>query len=133
MRSATLPIVGENDRIIGLLCMNLHMEVSLHTFLNGLLETEGAEKQSSIVETYANSSDDLIQSSIETARTVVENNPSISSANRNKEIISLLNQKGIFQLKDAVLKVAKNLGITKNTVYLHLRNLCAAEGREGLK
>ncbi len=125
MRSATFPIVGENERIIGLLCMNFHMEMPLHDFLPGLMRIEDGEKTESIVETYANNSDDLIRTAIEAARLEVTNNAAISAPNRNKEIIALLDQKGIFQLKDAVLKVAKNLGITKNTVYLHLRKLAA--------
>ena len=50
-------------------------------------------------------------------------NPNISAANRNKEIIAILKQKSIFNLKDGVVLVAKHMGISKNTVYLHLRNL----------
>ena len=42
---------------------------------------------------------------------------------RCKEIISILHQKGIFNLKDAVVKVAHCMGISKNTVYMHVRNL----------
>ena len=47
----------------------------------------------------------------------------ISSINKNKEIIFRLYQQGIFNLKDAVITIAEALGISKNTVYLHLRNL----------
>ena len=49
--------------------------------------------------------------------------------NRNKEIIAILYQKDIFNLKNAVPKVAERLGLSKNTVYLHLRNL-QAEAKE---
>ena len=47
----------------------------------------------------------------------------ISTANRNKEIISRLYKKGVYNMKDAVSRTAEILGISKNTVYLHLRNL----------
>lgn len=123
MRSATFPIIGEKERIIGLLCINFHMEIPLHDFLNGIMCIKDVESTENIVETYANSSDDLILSSIEEVRLEICNNPSIPITNRNKEIITLLNQRGIFRLKDSVFTVAKVLGITKNTVYLHLRNL----------
>lgn len=123
MRSATFPIMGENDQIIGLLCINLHMEISLHDFLNGIMCIKDVEHTDNIVETYASSSDDLILSAIEEARVEVCNNPNILVTNRNKEIITLLHQRGIFRLKDSVLTVAHSLGITKNTVYLHLRKL----------
>ena len=42
--------------------------------------------------------------------------------NKNKEIIFRLSNCGIFNLKDSVVLVAEQLGISKNTVYLHLRN-----------
>lgn len=48
--------------------------------------------------------------------------PTISSSNKNKEIILRLYQQGIFQLKDAVITVSNQLNISKNTVYMHLRN-----------
>jgi len=53
----------------------------------------------------------------------VLNDFSVSPQNKNKEIIIQLYQRGIFNIKDAVLKVASLLGISKNTVYLHIRNL----------
>jgi len=65
----------------------------------------------------------MIATAVSSAQLEVSNNPSITAPNRNKEIIYILNEKGIFQLKDAVVQVAHYLGITKNTDYLHLRNL----------
>ena len=50
--------------------------------------------------------DDLIREVIKQASERVALDPSISPANRNKEIIGELLQKGIFNLKDAVIKVA---------------------------
>ena len=44
------------------------------------------------------------------------------AANKNKEIICLLHQKGIFNIKDSVVKISELLNISKNTVYLHIRN-----------
>ena len=49
-------------------------------------------------------------------------NPEITTINKNKEIIIRVEEKGIFNIKDAVVKVAEQLEISKNTVYMHLRN-----------
>ena len=46
-----------------------------------------------------------------------------ASPMRNREIVSRLNASGIFRIKEAVNLVAGELGISRNTVYLHLRNL----------
>lgn len=124
LRSCTIPITGEHGRIIGLLCMNFHMEMPLSEFLQGMLpshdDTSSVAHTSS--ETFSDNIDDLILSSLTETKEAVYNDPDISSSNRNKEIVFRLYQQGIFQLKDAVIKVADQLNISKNTVYLHIRN-----------
>lgn len=121
LKSATLPILGENKRIIGLLCINFHMELSLSSFISGFIPENTDD--TAIMENFSENVEDLISSSLEDAKLKVYADTSISSTNKNKEIIHLLYEKGIFHMKDAVVKVASNLGISKNTVYLHLRNL----------
>ncbi|MBR0598126.1 recombinase family protein [Clostridiales bacterium BAD-6] len=54
MYSATLPIIGENNRIIGLLCMNFHTEISLCDMLHGFLNHNNDKKNDLLVETYTN-------------------------------------------------------------------------------
>lgn len=121
LKSTTIPIVSKNDKIIGLLCINLHTEISFLKMVSTFLPTENSF--STQQETFAENVDDLIVSNLDTARTFVMNNPSITSSNRNKEIIAMLYEKGIFNMKDAVIKVADIMGISKNTVYMHIRNL----------
>lgn len=125
IRSATLPIVGENERIIGLICINFYLDTPLSSVLEALTKADpvsGVEGLSP-VEEYAKNSDELIAGSLEDAWNEVYSNPKISAPNRNKEIIALLDQRGVFQFKNAVVQVANHLGISKNTVYLHLRKI----------
>lgn len=75
------------------------------------------------IETFSENIDDLLESTLNEIRENIMNDPSISSANKNKEIIFALEQRGIFNIKDSVVKIANLLNISKNTVYLHLRNL----------
>lgn len=121
LRSTTIPIHGENERIIGLLCINFHMNTPLSTLLDHL--TKAPTPATDRIETYANNIEELVLSALLEAKERVLTNPSITAANRNKEIIAILKQKSIFNLKDGVGLVAKHMGISKNTVYLHLRNL----------
>ncbi len=124
LKSCTIAIRGENKRVIGLLCMNLHLHASIDTFMNSIVAVNtGKEENSPITEEFSEDVDALISSALLAARKQVMDDSSISSTNRNKEIISLLYQKGIFNLKDSVSKTAGLLGISKNTVYLHLRRL----------
>lgn len=121
LKSATIPIIGENERIIGLLCINLHTEIPFYKMISSFFpgETFSSTQQ----ETFAENADDLIVSTLDSARNAVMNNPSITSVNRNKEIITILYNKGVFNMKDSVIKVAGLLGISKNTVYMHIRNM----------
>ena len=120
VRSATIPVLGGSGSPIGLLCMNLHLDVPMYSFIASLVRIHGYDDAT---ETYAVNSDELLDSVLESAKNQVMNDPTITASNRNKAIIALLNQKDIFNLKDAVAKVSCRLGISKNTVYLHLRNL----------
>ena len=123
IRSATLPITGENDNIIGLLCINFYMDIPLHSYLESFILP--AHSGNALTETFASSSDELIENAVLSARDEVYANPGISSTNRNREIISILLEKDIFRLKTAVPKVSEMLGLSTNTVYLHLRHLRA--------
>ena len=131
IRSATLPITGENDRIIGLLCMNFYMDIPLSTVINSLFTIDG--NGDNYTETFVSSSEELLETAVEEARNEVFRNPAIPASNRNKEIIALLHEKNLFRLKDAVTRVADLLGISKNTVYLHLRNLQTDAATESKK
>ncbi len=66
---------------------------------------------------------------LEEIKKIVYNDLSISASNKNKEIVSLLYQRGIFNLKDSVITISEQLGISKNTVYMHIRNLNKSEPR----
>ncbi|HAP5712613.1 TPA: hypothetical protein IU269_002433, partial [Enterococcus faecalis] len=37
LKSSTIPVIGENDRIIGLICINMHLEMPLIDYLQDLL------------------------------------------------------------------------------------------------
>lgn len=124
IKSVTTPILGDNDRIIGLMCINFHMDQPLHEYLATLVPDFKQETgEPFITETFTQNVNDLITNTVVEVRNSVFNNPDIPPANRHREIIVRLEEKGIFNIKDAVNKVANYLDISKNTVYLHLRNL----------
>jgi predicted transcriptional regulator YheO len=114
LRSSTIAI-RSNGRIIGLLCMNFYMNTPLSEIFNTFSAAPF------ISESYVQSVDDTIHVAVERAVAAVDL-PENSSV-RNREIIEHLNAAGIFRIKDAVKRVAKELNISKNTVYMHLRNL----------
>lgn len=123
LKSTTIAINGENDRIIGLICMNFYMESPLSKIIAGFSTNDLPSSQTEPNENFAENIDDLITSSLNSVKASVENDDNIMPANKNKVIIQTLHDRGIFNIKDAVIKVADLMGISKNTVYMHLRNL----------
>ncbi len=120
LRSATLPIFGESNRIIGLICINFYMDIPLHSYLDSLMKF--SKENSDVVETFVTNTDELISSNVLKAKNAIINDSSVSSSNKNKEIIRYLFERDIFDLKDSVVKVSELLAISKNTVYMHIRN-----------
>ena len=124
LKSSTIPILGDHQRVIGLLCINFYCDVPLSDFLSGFIPGATAPSISAPkeIENFNTDVEDLIHIALHKAKQSVYDSD-IPSINRNKEIIRLLYQQGIFQMKDSAVKTAEYLGISKNTVYLHLRNL----------
>ena len=120
LKSTTIAIRGEQNRIIGLLCINFYMNTPLSDILASLTpsHTLSGPRQ----ETYVDNSDELIVSALEDVRRKVMADDTITPSNKNKSIVCKLDDYGIFNIKDAVVKVAELLNISKNTVYMHLRN-----------
>lgn len=125
LRSCTIPITGEDERIIGLICINFYTDVPLSSLLANFYPEASAilSADDSATENFTDNTDELIENVLYKIQHQVLNDLAVSPQNKNKEIITQLYQRGIFNIKDSVLKVASLLGISKNTVYMHIRNL----------
>ena len=137
LKSATIVIRNHSRMAIGLLCINFYMNTSVFQFLQNMTPRSrrffnfmhnfpppaAQTPDSPVEESYVENVDELIVQAVTEASQKVQNDSAISNANKNKEIVSILYQRGIFNLKDAVVKVAGLMGISKNTVYMHVRNL----------
>lgn len=121
-KSATILIRGERDRAIGLLCINFDLNMPLSTLIQQM-NPDVAVRPARVMETLVDHSDDLIASMVNETSAAVCADPDILPSNRNKEIVRRLYDRGIFKMKDAVVKVADLLGLSRNTVYMHLRNI----------
>lgn len=119
LKSSTIPILGEKGRVIGMLCINFYLDSPLTELIQSLTGTDRVQAER---EYFAPSMSDALSEAISDARNQVMQNPSISSANKNKELIKILYDKGFFKMKDAVASVAAALDISRNTVYLHIRS-----------
>lgn len=115
-------ITDAKNNIIGLFCLNFYLMTPMLSLMQTFTPAMKADHDN-ISETFVENTEELMVNALEEAKKAVYENLSISSSNKNKEIIAILHQKGIFNLKDSVITVANHLGISKNTVYMHIRNM----------
>lgn len=122
LKSTTIAIRGEQNRIIGLVCMNLYLNTPMIDIIDTLIPQGQLVRQQTSKENFVDNSNELIESTLESIKEKVYADSSIAVSNKNKVIVYTLDDYGIFNIKDAVIKVAELLDISKNTVYMHIRN-----------
>ena len=121
MHSTTIAIRSENEKIVGLLCINFYLNTSLASIIGTLMKTdEGVSRSRG--ENFADSPSQLVGDTIAETKRVIMANADIPVHDKNKEIVAQLYSKGFFKLKNSVVECADALGISKNTVYLHIRS-----------
>lgn len=120
LKACTIAIRGQEGRIIGLLCVNFYLNTPISQMLMGFCPPDN---NNMLFETFGDSATELVEQAVARARTVVMGNPSIAASLKNREIVAQLQEQGIFRIKNAVELTAELMGISKNTVYLHLRHM----------
>lgn len=122
VRSSTIVIFGENQRAIGLLCVNLYLDSPLSMVLQNFSLLSQSDSDY-ITENFSADSNELISRALEKVKEAVNADTSVPQHQKNKAIVTLLYRQGIFKLKNAVQIISGDLEISKNTVYLHIRSL----------
>ncbi len=120
LRSSTIPIIGERGNVIGMLCINFYLDTPLSELLSNLVPDKERRNEK---ESFAATAAEMINEAIADARSQVLQDTSIPSVMKNKELVRILHDKGIFNMKDSVVKVAESLGVSRNTIYMHIRNI----------
>ncbi|MBJ3815044.1 transcriptional regulator [Shimwellia pseudoproteus] len=121
MKSVTIAIRNRDHRVIGLLCINMNLDVPFSQIMNTFIppETEDLDVPSTV--NFASSVEDLVTQTLEFTIEEVNADRSVSNNAKNRQIVLNLYEKGIFDIKDAINQVADRLNISKHTVYLYIR------------
>lgn len=120
LKATTICIRGENERIIGLLCINFSLNTPFSKVLSAFQPTQLVETP--MVENFGESTPEMIAQAVSLAQERVAQDDSINLSLKNRAVVEQLYAQGLFSIKSAVEQVAQALSISKNTVYLHLRN-----------
>lgn len=119
MKSVTIAIRNGRQHVIGLICINLNLDVPVSQFLSSFIAPQAEENQVN----FASSVEDLVAQTIENTISEIVNDKKVANNNKNRQIVTTLYEKGIFDIKDAINQVADRLDISKHTVYLYIRQI----------
>ncbi|WP_131866337.1 helix-turn-helix transcriptional regulator [Biostraticola tofi] len=119
MKSVTIAIRNREKRVIGLLCINMNLDVPFSQIMQTFIPPETQENPPSV--NFASSVDDLVAQTLEFTIEEVNADRSVTNNAKNRQIVLNLYEKGIFDIKDAINQVADRLNISKHTVYLYIR------------
>lgn len=115
LRSSTIPIFGEHQRIIGLLCINFYTDIPFSTVLKkfSFESTVISPISPEIKENFAESTDELIETALVEIKNVIMEDRTVSSQNKNKEIILELYHRGFLILRILWLRSPRFLAFPK--------------------
>lgn len=119
MKSLTIAIRNREQRVIGLLCINMNLDVPFSQIMSTFVPPETPDVGSSV--NFASSVEDLVTQTLEFTIEEVNADRNVSNNAKNRQIVLNLYEKGIFDIKDAINQVADRLNISKHTVYLYIR------------
>ena len=122
LKSVTMLIRSTSGKLIGFMCINIDLSVPLLDFLKGFLPTGVEFSLENVVERFPSTVDDLLSKTVEAVMTGVSNRREVSPSEKNKMIVSELQKRGIFNMRGAVDIVAKEMGISRYTVYNYIRD-----------
>lgn len=121
MKSVTIAIRNKQQRIIGLLCININLDVPMSQFVKSLLPPQTDSETSAV--NFASSVEDLVAQTVEKTIEEITSDRQVANNNKNRQIVVSLFEKGIFDIKDAINLVAERLDISRHTVYLYIRQI----------
>ena len=139
LHSATYFIKDADGELLGMLCLNMDTSdiLAVREMINKVISSAGFEKQLDKEEcasgskeevhreTFPKSMEDLTESLI--AQVVSDTNilPERMTSDEKIEVVSTLNERGVFMLKGAIKVVAKHLAVSEATAYRYLHKVSA--------
>ncbi|AZL86123.1 MULTISPECIES: helix-turn-helix transcriptional regulator [Aliivibrio] len=129
MKSITIAIRNGDQRIIGLLCININLDAPFSQVLQSFMPSEEANEAASSVN-FASDVDELVDQTVKRTIDEINADKEVGNNAKNKQIVIDLYDKGIFDIKDAINRVADQLNISKHTVYLYIRQRKIEDGEK---
>jgi len=129
LKSVSTLIRNTHGKPIGFICINIDLSAPLSDFLTGFLPVHG-ESSKNIIEHFPISVKDLISRTLEMVIADVNNRIEVPPSEKNKLITQELYKRGIFNVRGAIDLIAKEMGVSRYTVYNYIREAKVEIGEE---
>jgi predicted transcriptional regulator YheO len=126
LRSTTIHVHDESGKPIATFCMNLNV-TPLLLFSRFLSTLPAGQEESDVGEPFSQDLGQVVEAMIAECGHKVGKPVSLMSKSDRVQVVKLLEQRGVFQLKKSVPLVAERLGVTRKTIYNYLAGLQAKE------
>jgi len=122
LKSVTMLIRSTSEKPIGFVCINIDLSVPLLDFLKEFSPVGAEFPSENAVERYPSTVNDLVSRTVEAVMTGVSSRREVSPSEKNRVIVEELCKRGMFNVKGAIDMVAKQMGISRYTVYNYIRD-----------
>lgn len=123
LKSSSLFIRDENNKVIGFLCINFDMsELSIvRNILNDFIDvTDSCPIESSSEESFGSTINEVLGSIVNKTLESLGKPVAFMSKEEKVNIVEMLDEKGVFLIKGAIDYVAKVLCVSRYTIYNYL-------------
>lgn len=124
LRSTTTVIRNPEGEAIGMLCINTNLDAPFQEVMKSFVPPVFVQQEElpPLVETFAHTTEEMVNSTIESTHQAVLKDKNISNGKKARTLVNQLFDLGIFNFKDAPKLVAQLTGISIHTIYRHLRD-----------
>lgn len=126
LKSVTVLVRNPRQKLIGFFCINIDLSAAVLQFPAKVFSPQGKIESSSevtdqLTEHFPSNVQNLISEIFKLVSRGVNEDKKISNTERHRMVVSELYKRGIFNIKGAVDFVAGELGVSRYTVYNHVR------------
>jgi predicted transcriptional regulator YheO len=119
LRSLTVMIRNSTGKPIGMICINLNMDAPLLSLINTLVIPQAGNPENP--ENFVANLDELIKTTLRATISAINGHNDIPNNEKNKIIVHELIKKGIFDIRGAIDIVARELLVSRYTIYNYIR------------
>lgn len=133
LKSATIFLRSDDRKLVGVLTVNVNVDrlVEMRDILNIMISGHHPydQKSASFYNSFDISVEGMVVNTIQEELAKYNVEPTRLSQNEKLEVVSNLDQKGIFLVKGAIAELAGFLHTTETTIYRYLNKLSAARDK----